>query len=74
MNPLAKSALLAGLPLLGLLACSHDSARDNPLDPERTPPVELQVALDDTAGTATLTWKPYDGEAAFAAYWIIRIA
>ena len=64
--------LFAGL--LPLLGCSHDSARDNPLDPELTPPVELQVALDDTAGTATLTWTPYEGEAPFAAYWIIRIA
>ena len=63
--------LFAGLLLLG---CSHDSKRDNPLDPERTPPVELQVALDDTAGTATLSWTPYEGEALFAAYWIIRIA
>ena len=68
-----RSALfLAGL--LALSACSHDSKRDNPLDPALTPPVELSVALDDTAGTATLTWTPYEGEALFAAYWIIRIA
>lgn len=38
-----------------LLACCHDAARDNPLDPSLTPPVELAVALNDTAGTATLT-------------------
>ena len=64
--------LLVGL--LAFTACSHESKRDNPLDPELTPPVELQVALDDTAGTVTLTWTPYEGEAPFAAYWIIRIA
>ena len=67
------------LPLLGLLvwltaliACSHDSKRDNPLDPELTPAVELQVALDDSAGTATLTWTPYDGETSFTMYWVLR--
>ena len=62
---------LAG-PLLVALACSHDSPRDNPLDPTLTPPVELQVALDDTAGTATLTWTQYEGEAEFAEYWVLR--
>jgi len=46
--------------------------RDNPVDPQLTPPVELQVALDDTAGAATLTWTPYEGEAPFAAYWVLR--
>jgi hypothetical protein len=64
--------LLTGL--LTLAACSHDSKRDNPLDPQLTPPVELQVSVEDTTGTASLTWTPYDGEAAFAAYWIIRVA
>jgi len=34
--------------------------------------VQLQVSLDDTAGTATVTWTPYDGEAEFAAYWVLR--
>ena len=62
---------LAG-PLLAALACSHDSPRDNPLDPTLTPPVELQVALDDTAGTATLTWTPYEGEQPFARYLVQR--
>ena len=58
--------------LLFLAACGHDSVRDNLLDPLLTPPVELQVALDDTSGTATLTWTPYQGEAPFAAYWVLR--
>ena len=62
---------LAG-PLLLALACSHDAPRDNPLDPTLTPPVQLQVALDDTAGTATLTWTRYEGEQPFAAYWVLR--
>ena len=62
--------LLTGL--LGLVACSHESKRDNPLDPELTPAVELAVALDDTAGSVTLTWTPYQGEAPFAAYWVLR--
>ena len=62
---------LAGLLLLAL-ACSHDSPRDNPLDPTLTPPVELQVTLDDTAGTVTLTWTRYEGEAEFGEYWVLR--
>jgi len=59
-------------PLLLTLACSHHSPRDNPLDPTLTPPVQLQVALDDTAGTATLTWTKHQGEAVFAEYWVLR--
>ena len=59
-------------PLLLALACSHDAPRDNPLDPTLTPPVELQVALDDTAGMARLTWTPYAGDQPFAAYWVLR--
>lgn len=33
-------------------ACSHDARRANPLDPRLTAAVVLQVALDDTNGTA----------------------
>ena len=36
-------------PLFLVLCCSHDAPRDNPLDPHLTPPVELQVAVDDAA-------------------------
>ncbi|MBT4502781.1 MAG: hypothetical protein HOC74_33925 [Gemmatimonadetes bacterium] len=50
----------------------HDSPRKNPFDPELTPPVELSVALDDTAGTATLTWTQYAGEAPFGEYRVLR--
>ena len=60
---------LAGLLLLW--AC-HDAPRKNPFDPELTPPVELNVALDDTAGTAMLTWTKYAGEAEFAEYRVLR--
>ena len=61
----------AGLLILTLVAC-HDAPRDNPFDPELTPAVELEVALDDTAGTLTLTWTPYEGEQSFAEYWVLR--
>ena len=50
-----KNVLLLAIPLLGLLACGHDAKRDNPLDPELTPPVKLEVSLNDTTGIATLT-------------------
>ena len=62
--------LLTGLALL--LACGHDSKRDNPLDPALTPAVELEVSLDDSAGAATLTWTPYDGDTPFAEYRVLR--
>ena len=52
-------------------AC-HDAPRTNPFDPALTPPVELQVALDDTAGTATLTWTRYEGKQPFREYRVLR--
>lgn len=62
------------VPLLGLLACGHDTSRENPLDPKLTPAVELQATLDDTAGTVSLAWSPYQGEPPFAAYLVLRNA
>ena len=61
-------------PLLLALACSHDAPRDNPLDPQLTPPVELQVALDHTTGAVALTWTRYEGETEFGEYWVLRNA
>jgi len=60
------------LAVLLFLASCHDAPRKNPFDPELTPAVELSVALDDTAGTATLTWTPYAGKAEFAEYRVLR--
>ncbi|MBI3242865.1 MAG: fibronectin type III domain-containing protein, partial [Chloroflexi bacterium] len=57
--------------LLALLSC-HDAPRTNPFDPALTPAVELQVALDDTAGTATLTWTRYEGQQPFREYRVLR--
>ena len=67
--PFIKSAFSA---LLLLFPACHDAERSNPFDPQLTPPVTLQVALDDTAGTAALTWSRYAGDQAFAAYWVLR--
>ena len=67
--------ILSGWPLIGLLliAACHDAPRKNPFDPALTPPVALSaVALDDTAGTALLTWTPYGGRQPFAEYWVLR--
>ena len=74
MKPIrAISSPLAALLLLALAgACSHDAKRSNPLDPELTPPVELSVALNDTAGTASVIWTAYEGAASFAGYRLIR--
>lgn len=61
------------LPLLMLIvACSHDSARENPLDPGTTPVVALTAAVDDTAGTVTLTWSAYEGGTEFSEYLVLR--
>ncbi len=75
MKP-CRSSNLSGIlfaTLLGLLtACSHDTQRANPLDPVRTPPIELTVAVDDTAGTTTLAWSAYAGAAQFSEYLVLR--
>ena len=72
IRPIKSTWLALGLPLfVFLLACGDDSTGDNPLGATLTPPVELQVTLDDTTGTAILTWTPYEGDA-FAAYWVLR--
>lgn len=63
---------LVGPVLLALCACSHDAPRGNPVDPDLTPPVELQVALDDSAGVVTLRWSPYAGDQPFASYQVER--
>ncbi|NKB72759.1 MAG: hypothetical protein GKR89_37280 [Candidatus Latescibacteria bacterium] len=66
---------LLGCALLGLLllAGCHDTARNNPLDPELTAPVNLDVRLDaTTTGTAALTWTSYAGRQPFAAYQLWR--
>ena len=55
-----------------LAACSHEAKRENPLDPELTPAVSLELALDDSAGTVTLTWSQYEGGQTFAEYWVLQ--
>ncbi len=70
LSPLLQAIRLCLFGLL-LTAC-HNTDRDNPLDPQLTPAVELQVSLDDTTGTAALSWTAYQGDATFAAYWVLR--
>lgn len=64
--------LLGGLVAFLCLTCSHDAPRQNPVDPELTPPVELTAALDPAAGAVTLSWTPYEGDQDFAAYRVER--
>lgn len=59
------------LTLVLLAACSHDSARENPLDPELTPPVSVRAQLD-SSGTVHLTWSRYTGTQSFSAYQVVR--
>lgn len=67
-----QSLLLIGYLAGLLLSACHDAPRKNPLDPALTPAVELQVTLDESAGTATLAWTPYQGDQPFAAYRVMR--
>ena len=46
--------------------------RANPLDPDRTPPVQRTATVDDVTGSVALAWTAYDGDAPFAQYWILR--
>ena len=58
--------------LLALLGCSHDVKRENPLDPELTPPVTLTAVMDSTSGVVSLSWTPYSGDTRFASYQVLR--
>jgi|GEM_PF-2204125 hypothetical protein len=57
--------------LILLVACSHDSRRENPLDPVLTPPV---VLLDSRVqdGVVSLRWSVYAGSEELAAYRVVR--
>lgn len=58
--------------LLGVAACSHDTDRANPVDPQLTAPVQLQASLDDSTGHVRLSWTPYAGDQPFSAYVVLR--
>ena len=62
---------LGCLAVVLLLAC-HDAKRNNPLDPDLTPAVELSAALDSTSGAVTLSWTAYEGQMPFAHYAVQR--
>ena len=68
MRRLLYMALLVAL----APACSHNSPRENPLDPALTPPVELRASLSDSTGAVTLTWSPYDGQQPLSHYILQR--
>ena len=71
--PVPRRAALALTAAFTLIhAGCHDARRDNPLDPELTPPVEPQATLVDSAGAVVLTWQPYAGTADFAEYRVLR--
>lgn len=66
--------LCTAVALLALAAC-HDARRDNPMDPELTPPAAgLQAAVDDSAGVVLLSWEPYVGPMPFDHYLVLRKA
>ncbi|MBI4529990.1 MAG: fibronectin type III domain-containing protein [Candidatus Latescibacteria bacterium] len=68
-----KEGIIAVLILsLGVVTC-HKAERNNPFDPALTPAIDLlSVIVDETMGTATLTWTPYQGDQPFAAYRVLR--
>lgn len=59
---------------LFVAACSHDTSRENPVDPSLTPPVQVTAALNDTAGTVQLAWDRYVGSEPFGQYVVLRSA
>ncbi|MFH1572229.1 MAG: fibronectin type III domain-containing protein [Gemmatimonadota bacterium] len=62
----------AGLLLTGTVAC-HNAARQNPLDPDLTPGVELvSLSSDSLQGTAALVWTRYEGGQDFGEYRVDR--
>ena len=54
---------------LGLLAaCSHDTQRDNPLDPVLNPLLTLSAVVDGDARQVTLGWSTFAGRGTFLKY------
>ncbi len=67
--------LILWLWLLTTLYACHNTQRDNPLDPELTPEVEIiTAAVDPIAGRVQLEWTPYIGRQPFAYYQVLRRA
>lgn len=55
-----------------LVACGHETTRENPLDPQLTPAVRLTAELDTQAGAVALSWSQYEGKTAFEVYSVLR--
>ncbi len=67
--------LLYWILLIAALGACHKTVRDNPLDPELTPAVEIITAtVDADAGQVQLEWTPYNGQQPFAYYQVLRRA
>ena len=56
-----------------LLTSCHNSKRDNPFDPELTPPVAaIDVQVSDSTGVARVSCDPYDARTDFSVYRLLR--
>lgn len=60
------------LACLILAACSHETKRENPLDPQLASAPSLAASANDTTGFVTLSWGSYEGEAPFGAWRVLR--
>lgn len=65
-------SVLRFLALVVLVGCGHDVARENPLDPSLSTPVQLSLTVRDTLGVVELSWTAYASEPAFARYRVLR--
>ena len=72
VNSIVSNWTAGGLLLLCLVAC-HDAQRENPFDPELTPPVEnVEATLNDSSGIAVVEWDAYAGAQTFDHYLVLR--
>jgi hypothetical protein len=56
----------------GLVSCSHDTARVNPLDPQLIPAPHIAVVAHDTAGVVVVEWSRFESRTEFALYRVVR--
>ena len=63
--------VLSAITAVLILASCHDASRRNPLDPDGTPEVEIEVIRGDD-GQPTVSWTPYLGEVEFSRYVVLR--
>jgi hypothetical protein len=72
-RPLHRNIPLILLSAALLGACSHETRRENPVDPAVSPSVQLlEARFDSTSASVGLLWTRYDGHSELSHYAVLR--